>query len=183
MESFVALLKNASPIFQWWVIIAPWEFALRVRLGKHVAKLGPGVHLRIPFVDAVYKQSVRLRVSVLPMKTTMSKDRKPLTIAGTLGYSIADIEKLYQTLHHAEDTLVNVARNVLSDIATATDSEQLRPELLAKVATDRISFERYGLKGVEVRVTDFAFVRTYRFISDSQWGMWGGKLDVDNKHS
>lgn len=183
MESFVAFLKNASQIFQWWIVIAPWEAALRVRLGRRVTKLGAGVHLRIPFFDAIYKQSIRLRVCNLPTQTTMTQDRKPLTIGATIGYSVENIELLYQRLHHAEDTLLNLAMQALAEIVAQTPSAQLTPEILARTATDRLSFRQFGLKDVQVRITDFAFVRTYRFITDTRWGKWGDSLDLEKKHS
>lgn len=49
--------------FQIWVVVAPWEQAVRVRLGKHLSVLNAGVHLKLPFADLVYLQSVRLRIS------------------------------------------------------------------------------------------------------------------------
>lgn len=138
MESFVALLRNFGQIFQSWAIVAPWELALRVRLGRHVRQLQPGVHLRIPFVDTVHKQSVRLRVTNLRTQTVVTKDGRPLTLAGTLGYAVADIERLYQTLHHAEDTIENIAQQALAGIAEESDSANISPGWLCERTTARI---------------------------------------------
>ena len=71
MTEFIALLRTATEIFRWWVIVQPWESCLRVRLGRHVALLAPGVHWRIPYVDQAYRQSVRLRIAHLPTQTVI----------------------------------------------------------------------------------------------------------------
>lgn len=179
METFTALLKQIGQIFTWWVMVAPWEQALRVRAGKHVRRLQPGVHLRVPFLDTVYVQSVRLRVAHLSIQNVMTRDRKALTTAGAIGYAVADIEQLYQRLHHAQDTLANLAAMAIAATAAQMDADTLTPDSLAEAATARLHFEAYGLTDVSLRVTDFAFVRTYRLISDVRWGGYGDALNVE----
>lgn len=36
-----------------WVVVRPWETAIRVRLGSHAAVVGSGVRLRLPLVHEV----------------------------------------------------------------------------------------------------------------------------------
>ena len=73
METFTALLKQIGQIFRWWVIVAPWEQGLRVRAGKHVLLLKPGLHVRIPYIDQVFIQSSRLRIVHLAMQTVLTE--------------------------------------------------------------------------------------------------------------
>jgi hypothetical protein len=178
METFTALLKQISQIFTWWVSVSPWEQALRVRLGKHVCRLEPGPHLRIPFVDVVFVQSVRLRVASMGMQTVMTKDRKALSVGAAVGYAIENIEQLYQTLHHAQDTITNLAELAIAEAVANRNADELTPKLLSEAATASIGLRDFGLSSVSVRVTDFAFVRTYRLISDTRWGNHGDSLNV-----
>jgi hypothetical protein len=53
------IIEALKGLLVWWVTVAPWERALRVRLGKRVTLLGPGVHLRIPVADRVFGDSGR----------------------------------------------------------------------------------------------------------------------------
>lgn len=181
METFTALLRQIGQLLDWWVIVAPWEQALRVRGGRRVRCLPPGVHLKIPFVDTVYVQSVRLRIAALSMQTVMTADRLPLTVAGALGYTVVDIEKLYRTLHHAHDTLTTMAMMALAESVAKKRAEDLTPESIAAAATAAIDFAQYGLGDASVRVTDFAITRTFRLISDARWGAYGDSLNVEHK--
>lgn len=52
----------------------PWEAALRVRLGRRVVMLGPGFHLRIPFLDRTFVRSVRLRTISDSGQTVVTQD-------------------------------------------------------------------------------------------------------------
>lgn len=181
METFTAFLKQVGQIFTWWVMVAPWEQALRVRAGRHVQQLQPGVHLRIPFLDTVHVQSVRMRLATMSMQTVMTRDRRALTVAGALGYAVGDIVRLYQTLHHAEDTLTNLSMTAVADCAAAELADDLNPAKLAQLTAAAIAstFTTYGLLDVSIRITDFAFLRTYRLISDTRWGTHGSSLNVE----
>ncbi len=182
METLTAFLKQIRQIFTWWVMVAPWEQALRVRAGRRVRRLPAGVHLRIPFLDTVHVQSVRLRLATMSMQTVMTRDRQALTVAGALGYAVGDIERLYQTLHHAEDTLTNLSMTAVAECAATADAKDFTPELLAQRATAAITptFTAFGLIDISIRITDFAFLRTYRLVSDTRWGTHGGSLNVES---
>ena len=180
MEMLSTLFRQFGELLTWWVMISPWEQALRVRAGKHVRRLGAGLHFRIPFLDVVMVQSVRLRVVGLSIQTVMTKDRRALTVAGALGFAVDDIEKLYQTLHHAQDTLMTMSAMAIAESAEQVNSGDLTSGQLSRSASAMIDFSAYGLSHGEVRITDFAFVRTYRLISDSRWGQYGQALNVQS---
>ena len=57
------LFAQLSNVLTWVVVVAPWEQALRIRWGKTATLLKGGVYLRIPFIDRIYRQSVRKRTS------------------------------------------------------------------------------------------------------------------------
>lgn len=180
METFAALLRQIGQVFTWWVCVAPWEQCLRVRAGKRVEILRTGIHLRLPFVDVVFVQSVRLRIATLPTQTVTTKDRKPLTVGGTIGYSVKDIRLLHETLHHPEGTLTNLAAQAIAASAAELDVDDLTPGTLAFVATAKIKFEQYGISDATIRISDFAFVRSYRLIMDQRWSV-ADALNVEAK--
>lgn len=167
MSAVQELVRQFGNLFRWWVVVAPWEQAIRVRLGKHVTLLGPGVYLRIPGVDQVYRQSVRRRFSNLPTQTISTKDGRALTISGAIGYHIQDIGRLYDTLHHAEDTLQSEVMAVVARQIRARDLSECDPGEVEAAATAELDFLRYGIAGVEFVITDFVAVRTYRLIQGS----------------
>lgn len=171
------LINSALP----WIVLAPWEAGIRLRLGKHVHVLRPGFNLRIPGIDRVSVQTTRLRVAAMPSQTLSTRDGKNVFIGCNIGYAIANIRKLYDSLYHAEDTIRAIAQQIISDIVFATDSKELQPSDLAMVASEQIRprLERYGLTEISLSVTDFAVVRTYRLLSDQRWGSAGDYLTTN----
>ena len=170
INSVWSLVERFLDLFKWWITVSPWEQAVRVRLGKHLKLFSGGVHIKIPFIDEYYVQSIRLRITLLPMQTVMTQDGKPLTVGATIAYSIKDIMRLYQTLHHAHDSVRNVAQGVIAQVAHETPYEQLEPIRLGEKASYGCIpiLTNYGLGDISVQVTDFISVRTLRLIMDQR---------------
>lgn len=152
-----------------WVIVQPWEAGLRVRNGKKIKKLYKGIYFKIPYFDSVYVQEIRLRVREMPMQTLTSMDQKTITLNSAMGYSISDIEKLYQTLYKPEMTLQNIAMSSIAEVLNTTNSNDINPELLEKRVLEKLKADDYGLKYEYFKITNFAIVKTFRLIQDQSW--------------
>lgn len=182
MTALRAVLDALRNLLTWWITVAPWEQAIRVRLGKHVQLLEAGVHLRIPVADRIYRQSTRRRNSALPAQTLITKDGKPLTVAVMVGYRISDLLRLYETLHHAEATISCIVLGAVGEFVVARESSDCGPGELAREVIRAADLGRYGLDDIAVTVTSFAFVRTYRFITgDGNCWSIGDHLDTSRE--
>src|SRR3990167_3994979 len=117
-------------VFQFWITIAPWEQALRVRFGKTAIPLGPGVHLRIPFTDRIFVQSCRVRPIFDTGQTITTKDGKVLTISVVVTYAITDILKLFQTVSNPEAMLLSEVQGLVAQIVSTTLSPNISPATL-----------------------------------------------------
>src|SRR5467141_2687015 len=102
MEWLATLLRAFAQPFQWWIVIAPWEQGLRVRIGKIAAELGPGIHFRIPFFDRIYVQSIRLRTIMRSNQTVSSFDGHPLALSFSIDFSITNLREMFDTLSSPE---------------------------------------------------------------------------------
>jgi hypothetical protein len=180
MQPLIDILTKFYRSLQFWVTVAPWEQALSVRLGKHVRLLQPGPHLKIPFVDQVFVQSVRLRISSSGKQTlTMADGVTTVTLSAALSYSIADIEILYRSVHHIEDTLQQMARGIIAQYVAIHEVAGCTPALIESAATERLALARYGIGDAQVIITEFAIARTYRLIGDVTYGMHGRALNTE----
>lgn len=177
MSAITDLLRQFRSLFVWWTVVEPWNEALRVRLGKSITSLGPGLHWKIPNADKIYRQSNRRRVSLMPMQTLTTSDGKTLTMQAVMGYAIVDLRKLYDTLHHAEATLQNLGAAAIAEYVTGHESEQLTADVLSDEIV--VDMSEFGIGPVEFNVVEFAFVRTYRLIGGEGWD-WtpGDNLDT-----
>lgn len=184
MSSLREILAAVRSALTWWITVAPWEQAIRVRLGKRVSLLAAGVHLRIPVADRFYLQSVRSRVATLPAQTLTTQDGKALTVAVTVRYRIADLLKLYETLHHAEGTVANIVLGCVGEFVTGNNLSGCTPEALGREVAARANLAAYGLSDVAVTVMTFASVRTFRFITGEghAWG-YGDQLETSREFS
>lgn len=165
------IIHAIGNLFTWFVIIAPWEQGIRVRLGKHVKLLEKGVYLRLPLIDKTYRQSVRRRLGVLRAQTITTTDGKCITLSGSVGYRIVNMLLLYETLHDAADTIeAEVATKISAFIASHSLDKCLPPEI-EKHVRSALDLEQYGLGDAEFFVTSFVCARTYRFITGElpQW--------------
>jgi regulator of protease activity HflC (stomatin/prohibitin superfamily) len=151
--------------FQFWIIIAPWEQALRVRLGKTAAVLRPGPHFRMPFIDRIFVKPVRLRTISASGQTMATRDGKVLTISVAISYAIADIRQLYMTVCDPEGTMLHQIEALIAETIAATDSKEISPAVIERAVNSKLPGSQWGLDQVKLMVTTFAFVKTFRLLN------------------
>lgn len=159
------ILKQISCIFTWFFTVAPWEQAVRVRFGKYVTLLGPGVYLRIPFVDRIFKQSIRMRRQHAPPQTVSTLDGKVVTCAFSIGFRIVDLLKLYNTIDSPNTTISSEVSNIVSDFISSNKLESLTVASMKEYVNRKLSLTKYGIEGEEFLLISFAHSRTYRVIT------------------
>lgn len=169
MSIFREFLAALQQLLLWWVIVAPWEQAVRVRLGKYLRVLNAGIHFRIPFIDKIFLQSTRLRFTDMPAQTITTADGKTVTLTGTVGYTIDDIRLLYETLHHANDTIMNLTMASVAKYVRGRRLNECVPTEIEKFVSDNVHLDKYGLGHARFSLLDFAVVRTFRLIQSAKW--------------
>lgn len=158
------LFAKLGQAFNWWFTISPWERGVRVRAGKHVRTMGPGIHMQLPFIDKVYIQNIRVRVAATTSQALTTKDGVTLTICAAIRFSIVDVEKLYQSLHQAGSTICQEVEGHLSDFVITNSSRTVTPQNLVEYVESKTDLEQYGLSLDRIFLTDFVNVKTYRLI-------------------
>lgn len=166
MELLNSIAAFFTKLLQWWFLVMPWEQALHIRKGNILKLRAAGIYFRIPFIDAVYIQTIRMRMVDTPMQTLSTKDGSTVTIKSVIGYSIQDIEKLYNTLYHPEMTLSSMAMGFIGEYVRDRPISEVTPESISKAVNNNFSEMPYGLKDLSIKVTTFAVVKTFRLIQD-----------------
>lgn len=176
VQQFFEYIFNAVKVF---VIIQPWQTGLRVRNGRKIKKLDKGIYFRIPYFDSVFIQETRLRVGEVPIQTLTSKDLQTLTISSSFGYSVEDIETLYNTLYHPEETLQNIAMSEVANFVFTNNIKDITPDNIEKSVLDKFKEMGYGLNFEYFKIANFAVVKTFRLIQDQSYGY--SRLDMEDK--
>lgn len=179
MELVNTITAFLVKIFQWWFTVMPWEQAILIRNGKNVKLLNAGLYLKVPFIDAVYLQTTRMRMIDTPMQTMSTKNGDTVTIKSAIGYTIHDIQVLYNTLYHPEMTLNSMAMGFIGEFVRDNVINEIYPAVIEEFVNSKINASEYGLKNLTVRVTTFAVVKTFRLIQDSS-GLYEG-LNMEPK--
>jgi hypothetical protein len=163
------LFNYLSKIFQWWIIVLPWERGIRIRLGKRQKILAPGVYLKLPVIDQVFIQSVRLRYMGIPVQTVTTKDGKTISISGSVGYAITDISRLYNTIYSPTATITNIAMGEIAHFCASNMLENCLPSEIELNCSKHLSANEFGIGEITVKITGYAVVKTYRLIQDHTW--------------
>lgn len=166
VQQFIEYVFN---VFKIWVIIQPWQAGIRVRLGKKITKLEKGIYFKLPYFDSVYVQEKRLRIASMPVQTLTTQDGKTVTLNGAIGYSITDIQKLYNTLYHPESTIRNIVMSEIVEIVGTRLLESISPKVITDLVMEKVKDLDYGIHFEDLKIMNFAVVRTYRLIQDGSW--------------
>lgn len=169
------LMTHFGEAFRWFYILQPWEQALRVRCGKHIRLHAGGLHFKVPYIDYIFKQNTRLRISDVPAQTITTLDAQTITLSGALQYRVADITPLFTKLHMAENTIAQECQAILTEYIAWNEFKKCSPKDVMSHVQERLNLERYGLADVRFILKDFAVVKTYRFIT--------GDMDTWTDHS
>lgn len=169
MEIFAQLIQFIKEIFSWWFIVTPWEQVVFVRAGKHVKVLKEGFYFKIPFIDQIYIQQIRLRTVDMPMQTISTEDSRTITVKSIMSYSITDIYRLYNTISHPETTLAGIVMSEISDYIRTTKHEDIDTSKMERIIIEKLNKTNYGLGELSVRITSWAEVKTLRLIQDQSW--------------
>ncbi len=179
MNEFLLALRQFFRGFRCWIIVSPWEQALRVRRGKGVTVLGSGIHWKLPVIDSIYLQSVRLRLAPITKQTISTACGKTITVSGSFGYRIDDISLLYNSIHHAEDTIAAMVKSRVADYIARHRIAECDPDAVQREINGSLDFTQYGLGGSRFYLTEWAIVRTFRVIGDQSEYAWGNRLSTD----
>lgn len=177
MNQVKEFLEYILNIIKIWVIIQPWESGLIVRNGKTIKKRNGGIYFKLPYFDSVYIQETRLRIVSLATQTITSADGKTVTLSGAIGYSINDIQKLYETLFHPETTIQNIAMANVSEFINSRKYNEISTKKIEDNALTELKLLNYGIDFSYFKLTNFAKVKTYRLIQDRNWISEGLKMD------
>ncbi len=161
MNEFLAWLSRILDSWKFWVVIAPWEIGVRIRLGKRGVALKPGVHFRIPFVDSVMLVNTRLRIEGTP-PITVSGDKPNCTryISATIGFYITDPLNAMLKFGLPGPVVISKAQG---EIATTQDEGK------AITALKKYFTEDTGISVEFVKFVEDVEVRTYRIINGNAW--------------
>lgn len=167
MQEFLAWLSRVLNSWKFWIVVAPWEIGVLVRLGKRASSLAPGLHWRIPFLDVIVLVNTRLRIDGTPPITIETGDgsrNRTKYISAVVGYQVTDPLKSMLKFGLPQSAVICKAQ---SEIASTKSEEGATQALQSYFDEDS------GITIVFVRFVENVEVRTYRILNGVAWTMSG----------
>ena len=99
-----------------------WERAVVLRLGKFHAVKGPGLFIRLPFIDRIVEKiDIRIRVSDFSAQETLTLDSVTVTVDALCFWHIWDPEKALLELENYEEAVVLSSKTALRKAVSSND--------------------------------------------------------------
>ena len=146
-------------------IVNPWQTAVRLRLGKVHATVGPGLRLFWPFFDELVVWDTVLDVNVTKPQTVDTADGQTVTFSLALRYRISDLARLLTQIQDYEDTIGNEITASAASLIATMDYADVEGELGEAVYGDvRARLEDWGVELESVSVYTLCRARAIRLL-------------------
>lgn len=106
-------MLTASSIY----IVKQWKKAIILRFGKIVKIAGPGIHLKMPFVDTAIQINLRTQTIDLQSQVAITKDNISVGIDAVVFMKIEDPEKLILNIDDYQTAVTKYAQSAMRDLA------------------------------------------------------------------
>ncbi|MCP4135343.1 MAG: paraslipin [bacterium] len=142
------------------LVVSMREVVILERLGKFKAKLDPGFHFLIPFIDRVaYRHEMREQVLDIPSQSCITRDNVQVEVDGVVYLKVMDPEKASYGIGNYYNASVSLAQTTMrSEIGklvlddTFSERETINENIVREIdkASDPwgIKFLRYEIRNI-----------------------------------
>jgi membrane protease subunit HflC len=143
-------------------VVQQTQYALVLRFGAVQASIqDPGIHFKLPLVDAVTFFDKRVLDLDLPVQTILSADRQNLEVDAFTRYRITDSLKFYQAANNialANQRLTSFTNSVMRNVLASASRDAIvrtdRTALMQRIQEDvNRQAQSLGIEMIDVRLT------------------------------
>ena len=166
-DKLITLLQEFWQQLSPFYIIDMWEKGLHLRFGKFHTISDAGIHLKIPFFDSVWKQTVVTQSIQLHPQSITSLDYKNIVVRAIVRYDIKDAFLFLTQLAHPHDVIVDTSGSMIREIIEERNWEDLvdvENELTEKIGA---KLNQWGINVERITLTDLAEIDSIRLINDT----------------
>jgi regulator of protease activity HflC (stomatin/prohibitin superfamily) len=167
VEAFLAFIWRFILELWPWTIVDRWELGLRVRAGKHLTRLGPGIRVSLPFIDVILTEPSTLQTTNLTDQTVITVDSVNASVGGVIYYHVEDLKQLWLMVHDHEEALSNLALTALAGQLAARKFEDcdIAEMQLATQQKIRDTAEGWGIHINGFELTDLCKSQVVRLMA------------------
>jgi regulator of protease activity HflC (stomatin/prohibitin superfamily) len=187
LDKLIDFLISALKIFQFWVVIYPYEKGILLRLGKFKRELGAGLHWCAPLkIDRVLTMDTVVRTLRLGAQSLVTRDSKPVVINTVVACEIVDVQRAILNVHSIEHVIDDSCSGLVAAFVANHSLEYIvnccaSPDAVLILKCQESAAE-YGVRIIRVQFTDVTPSHTFRMLNStteaaSYWGSTEGKKD------
>jgi len=164
IDLIVQFIEQILPV----EIIPHYDRGVRLRFGKpRGEELGSGLHWKIPFVDVILTHMVKTKTINLIEQTVTTKDYKSIVVKAVIKYEVTDVATLLLEVNDATDALADMVQGIIRDKIIEKFWNECNSQVLTNeiAKTAKNEAKKWGLKILEVTLTDLAEMRSIRLLN------------------
>ena len=145
-----------------FIVVAEYERAVVLRLGRPRRILNPGFHFIIPFVESTLSDNVVPRTNWTTQQTGLTKDNKVVSVEMIMTWRIEDIRKALLEVERLDDAIRDTYVGVIGDAIASHNFEQLNDRsFLNKIKRDcKKKAERFGVLVEDINIAEIVLCRS-----------------------
>ena len=150
-----------------WTTIDAWELAVRVRMGKWLRDLKPGLRVSLPFLDHIITEPATLQTINLTDQTITTSDGTNVSIGGVIRYHVVDLKLLWMQVNDYEEALSNSALTALAAQIAAREYSECVLKAIERNTKARLrrSAKPWGIHIDGFELTDLCESQVIRLMS------------------
>ena len=167
-DFLVAFLSDLLPV----TVVQHYNRGVRQRFGKkHGGVLEPGLHWKIPFVDQILEEMVKPKTMNLSAQTITTKDWKTIVVQSVIKYEIKDPITTLMEVNDPVDAVSDMTKGIIRNAIIERRWEDCNNTELSKEIRNkaRNEAEKWGIKIIDVTLTDLAEIASYRIIGGEKF--------------
>ncbi len=139
-------------------VIKQFERGVKLRFGKYVSTLNPGLRWIIPGIEQIIKVDIRVVAVDIPSQEVMTKDNVPIRVNGVVFYQVINAENAILEVENFDYAISQLAQASLRDMCGKAELDVIlteREELGRKIReiVDRET-DPWGIKVTDVKIKD-----------------------------
>jgi regulator of protease activity HflC (stomatin/prohibitin superfamily) len=139
-------------------VVRQWEKAVKLRFGRYIGLLGPGVFMIVPVIETLSQiVDQRVRVANVSAETTLTRDTVPVNVDAIVFWMVWNAEKAILEVENYNDAITMSAQTALResigrhDLHQALAEREMLGEELQKILDDKTNPWGITVQSVEIR--------------------------------
>jgi regulator of protease activity HflC (stomatin/prohibitin superfamily) len=139
-------------------VVRQWEKAIKLRFGRYVGLLGPGVFLIVPVIETLSQiVDQRVRVANVSAETSLTRDTVPVNVDAIVFWMVWNAEKAVLEVENYNDAINMSAQTALResigrhDLHQALSEREMLGQELQKILDQKTTPWGITVQSVEIR--------------------------------